>query len=47
MGNRYGVVLVSGVMLREEIDIVADIFAKIKAVVLRCEYKYAEDRIVS
>ncbi len=43
MGYRYGVVVVSGVMVREEIDIVADIFAKLKAVVLRCEYKYAED----
>lgn len=44
MGNRYGVVSVSGEMIKNSIDVVAEIFSKIKVVVLRCEYKYAEDR---
>lgn len=40
MGNRYGEVYVSGEMIRKEIEVVAEIFAKLKGVVLRCECDY-------
>ena len=41
--NRYGQVFVSGEMIRENIDVVSEIFAKMKAVVLRCECNFASD----
>lgn len=43
MKGRWGIVKITGVMLREHIDTVAEVFAKMKAVVIRVEHLHIQD----
>lgn len=42
MTRRLGRIRIVETFIREEIEVVAQVFAKMQAVVFRCEYNYVE-----